>query len=316
MMLIFLLISVNIVSKGEFLRIQDTQCNSVLKIPGNPEIPVIRKLFTGDTTQIRVNVAYTETTLNKPIYPAQRPVVKGFPPPPFVINRSLYKADKFYPEKPYRIIYLGKQRGVPVYIFEFHPYLYNPSENKIKVAMNYNYYLPESSIEKGKGNNLLIITSENFIPSLREYIYYKEIQGYAVQMVNVESIGADTLNIRNTIQNLSPDYLLLVGDTDIIPAFYRGGGTYTYNHYTDLRYACLDADYIPDMVYGRISVNDTSQLNTVLNKIITYDTLGETWRKGDMRSTHRRIPRNRQQQTDQTQGTVRTVTSVSMLDLP
>ena len=278
MMLIFFLISVNIVNRGNFLKIQDTRCNSVLKIPGNPEIPIIRKLFTGDTLQVRVNFTYTETTLNKPIYPAQKPVVKGFLPSPFIINRDLYKADRFYPPSPYKIIYLGKQRGIPVYIFEFHPYLYNPSENKIQIAKDYDYHLPQASLNKQKGNNLLIITSKNFISSLSEYIFYKEIQGYNVNAVTVESIGADTLNIRNAIQNLSPDYLLLVGDTNIIPAFYRPGGVYTYDHYTDLYYATLDTDYIPDIIYGRISVTDTAQLNAVLDKIIAYDTLGGSWR--------------------------------------
>jgi len=278
-MLIFFLISFNIINKGDFLKIQDNQCNSILKIPGKPEVPVIRKLFTGDTNLIKIGFSYTETTLNKPIYPAQKPVVKGFPPSPFVINRNLYKADRFYPPSPYKIIYLGKQSGTPLYIFEFHPYLYNPSRNKMKIAKNYSYHLPVSPIHKQKGNNLLIITSENFIPSLRKYIYYKEMQGYGVYVVKVESIGADTLNIRNTIQTFNPDYLLLVGDVDIIPAFYGQGGLNTYDHYTDLYYGCLDADYIPDIIYGRISIRDTAQLNAVVDKIITYDTLGGNWRK-------------------------------------
>ncbi len=270
--------SVNIINKGDFLKIQDTQCNSVLKIPGKPEMPVIRKIFTGDTTQVRVNFTYTETALSKPIYPAQMPILKGSTPPPFVFNRSFYKRDRFYPKSPYRIIYLGKQRGIPVYIFEFHPYLYNPSENKIKIAMNYSYHLPTLPIEKEKGNNLLIITSENFLSALRKYIYYKEIQGYVVNVVKVESIGEDTLNIRNAIRNLSPDYLLLVGDTDIIPAFDRYNPN-TGDHYTDLYYGCLDADYIPDIIYGRISIRNTTQLNVVIDKIISYDTLGGTWKK-------------------------------------
>lgn len=67
-----------------------------------------------------------------------------------------------------------------------------------------------------------------------------------------------------------PSHLLLVGDTDTIPAW-PGHGAYRPD--TDLYYACMDGedDWVPDMAYGRLPARTPEQLQIMLDRILAYE---------------------------------------------
>jgi len=65
--------------------------------------------------------------------------------------------------------------------------------------------------------------------------------------------------------------VIFLGDSDIVPTNYindqLSGGLLG----SDRPYACMDADFHPDMGYGRISVDDEQQAFVVIDKIIQYE---------------------------------------------
>jgi hypothetical protein len=86
-----------------------------------------------------------------------------------------------------------------------------------------------------------------------------------------------------------PTYILLVGDADctggsndFIPSPIFNQFNYPYwgsltQHAVDTWYVTLEGnDSIPDMVIGRLPVNDTMMIEGVVNKIIQYETSDTT----------------------------------------
>jgi hypothetical protein len=79
----------------------------------------------------------------------------------------------------------------------------------------------------------------------------------------------------NAYQNWAdtPDYLLLIGDTGSSTAYeVPGGAGDTYSGQQDHYYSKLEGnDILGDIAVGRVSVTNSTQLATVLNKIMLYE---------------------------------------------
>ena len=255
---------------------------STLMSPGKPRVPVIRELIQGDTIGITILIEYAESTAKEVIPPAPYPVRKGTTPRIPYRDPLVYEKDAFFPATPYSFFYLGRKRGVPYYILEVHPYQYNPIKNKIRYAEKIDIKKSEKSIPitKNGKDTLLIVAPEGFFPTMKDFIFYKRLLDFTVDTLIVQP-SWDTTRIREEILQRVPDYLLLVGDVSQIPAFYRTLYMPEVGNdprYTDLYYACVDSDFIPDMYYGRMSVGDTIELRDILNKIIGYDSLAGYWK--------------------------------------
>nr|MDA3814549.1 C25 family cysteine peptidase [Candidatus Cloacimonadota bacterium] len=86
--------------------------------------------------------------------------------------------------------------------------------------------------------------------------------------------------IKNFIQNaydnweIPPEYVVLVGDVDgsiVVPAFYVEGYLTPWD-VSDHNYSLLEGDdYFPDIFVGRFSVRSQLELNTIISKIINYE---------------------------------------------
>jgi len=253
-----------------------------LSQPGKPSVPVIRKLIQGDTTGIDIVVSYAESTAKIEIQPAPYPVIKNSNKPEIFKDPTIYESDAFYPGNPYSFSYLGKRRGIKYYILEVHPYLYNPIKNKIRYAESIDIKGIEVLKYKKQEDTdtLLVVTPPEFFSQLDYFLFYKKVSGFKVETLIIES-DWDTADIRNEIKEIKPDYLILVGDVSKIPAFSEllyipGIGS---NHrFTDLYYACVDSGFMPDMFYGRLSVENTQELSSMISKILNYDSLNSQWR--------------------------------------
>jgi len=152
----------------------------------------------------------------------------------------------------------------------------------------------------------VIITSSTYESDFSEFVDFKIGQGYSVFLKTTNDIyseysGTDNGDkIRNFIidayETLGADYILLGGDTAIIP--HRGFwvdsyGTEDYNLPSDLYYSGLDrvgtgsgpdwnvnennkwgehseADYYSEVYIGRISAEDSPEFAAAINKQIMY----------------------------------------------
>lgn len=118
----------------------------------------------------------------------------------------------------------------------------------------------------------LIITPDELAAPLAGYVDAKRGQGYDVIVQTLSQTGSTAAQIRAVIVSYSPQFLLLVGDVDLLPAWPSRNGLTTS---TDLYYATLGGvwDYTPDLAYARLPVHSTAELQAALNKWSAYEAL-------------------------------------------
>ena len=122
--------------------------------------------------------------------------------------------------------------------------------------------------------DLLIVVYDDFYDAILPLAEWRHLSGLETKVVKWSEIGTNAANLRTYVHNiyntseLPPSFLLLVGDADHIPVNYLFGSPPTG---TDLWYAAIGtSDYLPEIHAARISVENASQLTTVVNKILDY----------------------------------------------
>jgi hypothetical protein len=139
---------------------------------------------------------------------------------------------------------------------------------------------PSAAADLGTGNgaDYLIITHDNFYTNILPLANWKHAKGLITRVVRLSEISPapTSTNITAFIQNAyntwnpPPTYVLLVGDSPHIPAWYKTLHSY-YGTYaaTDLYYAAIDgSDYFPDLFLGRLPCNSSSQCDLMVQKIL------------------------------------------------
>ena len=149
--------------------------------------------------------------------------------------------------------------------------------------------------------DMLLITTDTFLPGFDEYIEYKTVRGWRILTETVSDIyasytGQDNQEkIRNCIidhyQNDGIEYVLLGGDDELIPhrGFWddAGGWENEYDVAADLYYAGLDGnwntdgdtkwgeagedDLVAEVFVGRVCIDNTVELQTFTDKTIMYE---------------------------------------------
>ncbi|TKJ37941.1 hypothetical protein CEE37_13330 [candidate division LCP-89 bacterium B3_LCP] len=136
---------------------------------------------------------------------------------------------------------------------------------------------------------LLIITNQHYasLPIVNEFVEWKENKGYHTTVATTQQIGSTTNQIQTYIQNayntwpIPPNFVLLIGDTDVIPHWVGTGGS---SPATDLYYATLEGgDLFADVGIGRFSPSNDGNLANMINKTLEYEQVGwtgnDTWEK-------------------------------------
>ena len=124
--------------------------------------------------------------------------------------------------------------------------------------------------------NQVIIVGDDYYNALAPLVNWDIRKGYRTIVIKTSDIpgGVDTTTIRQYIKSQyesenPPDFVLLVGDVDAVPTYY----TTTAPNYpvTDLYYSTMaGSDFVPDLLIGRISVADTTQLQNYIAKYLGY----------------------------------------------
>lgn len=117
-----------------------------------------------------------------------------------------------------------------------------------------------------KNTSLLLIVSPNlFVSSLSEFVQQKNQKGIQTQILTItSSLTSDSIQkmICNMYSLYHPDYLLLIGDDDLIPTYHLTDGL------SDERFALIEGkDDFPEMIVGRLSVNTLEELIFQIKKI-------------------------------------------------
>jgi len=141
--------------------------------------------------------------------------------------------------------------------------------------INYGTYESSTKAVPALPINQLVIVGDEYYDALAPLVNWDTRKGYRTLVTRTSEIpgGADTTHIRQYIKSLydgenPPDFVLLVGDVDVIPAYIASSAN---NPATDLYYSTMaGTDYLPDLYVSRISVADTIQLKNYIAKYMGY----------------------------------------------
>lgn len=159
------------------------------------------------------------------------------------------------------------------------PQAVSPSFEKAykKLAANYDTsYLRNLPLSRPK---LLILSHSTLTNYLANFVSWKKSKGYEVYIVNVQDVGNTPVVIRDYLLThylqYQCDHLLILGD--VTGSFAIPTNIYNSpdgieqdaddNYYTML----LGDDYFPEMLPGRFSFGDISELLVMMNKTISYE---------------------------------------------
>jgi len=135
----------------------------------------------------------------------------------------------------------------------------------------------------GTGARYIIIVADSLYnwckESLEIYKEWKSREGFLPILLRLSDIGESAEDIKNYLQDayfnweIPPEYVLLIGDPTILPAYTYPdpggcGGTYVVDDY----FATLEGeDMIADIFVGRFSVATPPQLETVIEKSLKVE---------------------------------------------
>ena len=237
----------------------------------------------------------------------------------FTMDQEFYSTNAFYPQKMVEVKEAGIIRGHRLVLLSIYPVSYNPVTGEVRYASNvdvrvdftggnlsetrerilHHYSMAfEEKIQKTVINygvleggkpaltlpiDYLFIVPDNWVDSITPLVNVKKFQGYRVIVGTLSQTGNTTNDIKNYIQQLYDDpsrnltFVQLVGDVDQIPNW---TGQASSHPATDLYYSTLEGDdYFPDVYVGRLSVQNESQLSTVVHKIEKYEMV-DNWTNG------------------------------------
>ncbi len=304
--------------RGEFQRLQLPEAGVLAEV-GKPEVPVYRKLIEvpeGASVQVNYRVLQrAERTVR--LLPVQ-PSVPKIPNPKvsFAYDEAAYQTPGFYPDVDVRVTEAGHLRGHRLMLVEIFPVKYDPVRQVARLEdfevtveiQNANLAAYRASLRRyndpftaellktlvpnfqvGLKNTpaaevgMLLIVPDAYLSAVQPYVEWRNRMGFHTVAVPTSVTGNTNTAIRNYILNaystweVPPTFVILVGDVDVMPYFTgQGEGSPP----TDLNYGLVDNnDYFPDLYVGRWSVADASQLQAVVDKILTYETTA--WSNGD-----------------------------------
>lgn len=229
----------------------------------------------------------------------------------FSKNASIYVNKNIYSPRTVELNLLSKMRGVQIAQLTVNPFSYNISTNTLTIKKNIvaEIVFENADITTTENNKLkyysahfsgiynklwnykplstkdalsrypikyVIVSDRMFEETLQPFIAWKKKKGFDVVVAYTDDIGTTTTAIKTYMQglwssvsetNIAPTYALFVGDVAQIPSNQCSG------HISDMYYCEFDGsnDYIPEMYFGRFSATNTTELQTQINKTLTFE---------------------------------------------
>jgi hypothetical protein len=268
-----------------------------ISIPANSGVSIT--IVDSEYVDYQVGVAPSKGTILRNVSPDSVPYTFG----------PAYEEDQFYPEELVSLSEPYLLRDIRGISLQFSPITYNPVTNtlriynKLTIDVNFdgednrnaqervtdtfskhfvpvynnhfiNIKIDESRIreERADETQMLVISADEFIDEMISFVDHKNSIGLSTVMVPVSEVGTDPAVIKSYIQsyydaNPSLSYILLVGDYAQIPTpMHLGGGS-------DPSYSLVSgSDNYPDLFIGRFSAETSSQVETMVERTILYET--------------------------------------------
>ncbi len=141
-------------------------------------------------------------------------------------------------------------------------------------------YERAAGVQAGPGSYVVICPNNSTVINILEpLLEWRRRQGYNVVLATTAETGTTNTSIKSWLQGqyntLEPslEFVTLVGDANgavTVPSWRESFSS--YNGEGDHEYTTLDGgDVLADVHLGRLSVTSTSELQTVVNKIVDYE---------------------------------------------
>lgn len=296
--------SVNLVGESWIKQKGDPEIPKITKsiiIPGNSDY--IAKVISNKYVDVKLPVTPSKGILPRTINPDD--VLYTF--------SDVYSKDAFFPTSNFSIgepYLIRDTRGVAI---SFYPFFYNPvkeifriftsltieisftgTNNKNASVRAYSTpnkyfepiiknhfinYVPASSLKSTKtveeNGKMLIICYNDFMDEMQDFVTHKNNRGLTTELVNMNTVGSTANDIDTYIQNEYNNdntltFVLLVGDYAQVPSLTVDGGG------ADPSFSLVSGDdYYPDIIIGRFSAENESQVETMVTRSNDYEIMTE-----------------------------------------
>lgn len=272
----------DMIAAGKIGRASLPKYNRIVELPNTP-YSIHYTILEKDTIHIKDNI---------PIVPLQKSQIKTKEDTTFYFDKQYYVQDSFDLQDVVSLHRVGQMNEHNLAVLSISPLRYNPKQNlierikKIQINISFSSYEKLESATVYASNMLrpykiVILSSRMFEQTLRPFVSWKIMQGYDITEVYTDEIGYTNTEIQaylkklyysKTALNPAFDYLLIVGDTSVVPTNIGKYKIDNYpSHFTDLYYAEFTGDILPEVFFGRISATDTATLSAILQKTINYE---------------------------------------------
>jgi hypothetical protein len=229
----------------------------------------------------------------------------------FVYNEKAYAA-KSFSQRPIATIEMrGTMRGIQVGSLTINPVNYNPATNSIEVyndieiEVRYNNYDKSASYNEfartfspyfatvyGAMFNwrddvyqqhpdlwqapvkMLVIADRMFEECMQEWIEWKTMKGFYMDVNYTDEVGTSASAIRSFIQGKyaedAPTFVIIFGDKNQVAASATGSESHCV---TDLQYMSVDNDDFPDIYHSRMCAENVQQMQNIITKTLWYEKL-------------------------------------------
>ncbi|MBN1880448.1 hypothetical protein JW823_10090, partial [bacterium] len=277
----------------------------ILSRSGCPLVPAIRKnIIVPRDTRVHLNVNVISDTIFQgyTIIPAQPVYKRTQEKPPFTIDQTVYNENDYYPADVAAITEDACLRDFRFVTVTITPVQFNPVTGEVRIVTQMELeILSDSGSDIGcravfpafqplyrknlsnfellnmeqrtDAEPMLIICHDAFISEMSSYIEWKTKRGIDVTIVSSTETGTSATAIQSYIQNIwatwnpQPVYILLVGDAPQLEPLTGIGSCASDSMFTLLE----GEDLYPDVFISRISALSVSELNSQIDKILTYE---------------------------------------------
>lgn len=243
----------------------------------------------------------------KKLMPQQPPQRKDVPAGHLEYDKEVYETDEFLGKSLAWFSRVGTMRGVEMGELNVVPMKYNPVTNVVRfynnIVVEVSFVLAGSFFDTNACSpffaqmysnmlnrdvldsysdlyhvpvRMLVVAAEEYAETLQPWIEWKTQKGFYIDIDYVSS-GATSEDVARYVHSRyseglsagnAPVFLVLVGDVDKVPSSAVGSES---SEQTDLYYASVDGDYLPEMYCSRLSVESASELASVIEKTLMYE---------------------------------------------
>ena len=183
-----------------------------------------------------------------------------------------------------QVEYMGTFKGIPLTRVLYSPLSYNNSKglrfvSKGEVSIKSTKQIKRANL-KASDKRLAIFTANRFKNDLGKLIEKRKSEGYEVSLYSLDQMGNSFEEIQQFIKDLYTkenfSYSMIIGHEEIFPTEYVIT-RFDDNTPSDMNYYTFDedsngeADVIPDVLYARISVDTTEELERFISKTLEFE---------------------------------------------